>query len=331
MEVYYLFAKELMTKKQKNTLFQTTVSTVLIVGTAIVMLSSQFPFIRRVSEYSVHIMLGMLAFSMFSMWAKRTKIMFAGLACTAALCVFLKDATYNTLKLPLENTEAKLNVAHVNLSNITLDYEELKTILNKEDIDLVSFQELTPDWNVLLKNLLQKDFPHSESEVRIDPYGMALYSRVPFESFQSFKCGGKPNLKSTVEKDGKEFEIVSSYLTPALDQKSIETASTQLNTIAKEIKNSQHPLIALGEYNMVYWTNEIREFRTDTKLTNSRRGLSDGNLRVPYDHIFFSDKLECTQFKEVFDDAQNYIGIMGTYQIRDEKSYPTLNSHLSVN
>lgn len=320
-----------MTKKQKNTLFQSTVSAILVVGTGIVMLSSQFPFIRRVSEYSVHIMLGMLAFSMLALWAKRSKIMFAGLACTAALCIFLKDASNNTLKLPQENTEAKLNVAHVNLSNITLPYEGIKMILDNENIDLVSFQELTPDWNIILKKLLERDFPHSKSEVRIDPYGMALYSRIPFESFESFKCGDKSNLKSTVEKDGKEFEIISSYLTPALDQKSIEVASAQLNSIAEEIKSSEHPLIALGEYNMVYWTNEIREFRTDTKLTNSRRGLSDGNLRVPYDHIFFSNKLECTEFKEVFDDAQNYIGIMGTYQIRDEKSYPTLNSHLSVN
>ncbi len=320
-----------MTKQQKNTIFQSSVAMILIVGTGIVMLSSQVPFIRKVSEYSVHIMLGLLTFSILALWAKRTKIMFAGLACTAALCVFLKDASNTTLKLPEANTKARLNVAHINLSNVTLDYQGLATLLDTEDIDLVSFQELTPDWDSVLKNKLSSEFPYSKSEVRIDPYGMALYSRLPFERFSSFKCGGKPSLKSTIEKDGKEFEIISSYLTPALDQKSIEVASVQLNSIAKEIKSSQHPLIALGEYNMVYWTNEIREFRRDTKLTNSRRGLADGNLRVPYDHIFFSEKLECTEFKEVFDEAQNYVGIMGTYQIRDEKYYPTLNSHLSVN
>ena len=79
----------------------------------------------------------------------------------------------------------------------------------------------------------------------------------------------------------------------------------------------------------MYWTNEIREFRSNTKLTNSRRGLSDGNLRVPYDHIFFSEALECTEFKEMKDENQNYIGILGTYQIRKEDENQTLNSQLS--
>ena len=320
-----------MTQQQKNTILQSTVAMVLIAGTGIVMLSSQVPLIRRISEYSVHIMLGMLGFSLLALLLGKTKIMFAGLACTAALCIFLKDASNNTLKLPQENTEAKLNVAHINLSNITFEFNELRNLLIEEKIDLVSFQELTPDWNMVLNDLLQIDFPYSKSEVRIDPYGMALFSRAPFKSIGSFKCMGKPNLKLMIEKDGKEFQVISSYLTPALDQKSIETASTQLTMIAEEIKKSEHPLIALGEFNMVYWTNEIREFRSDTKLTNSRRGLSDGNLRVPYDHIFFSEGLECTEFKEMKDEDQNYIGIMGRYQIRNKESNPTLNSQLSIN
>ncbi len=315
-----------MTQQQKNTILQSTVAMVLIVGTGIVMLSSQVPLIRLISEYSVHIMLGMLGFSLLALLFDKSKIMFAGLACTAALCIFLKDASNNTLKLPQENTKAKLNIAHINLSNITFEFKELRTLLNEEKIDLVSFQELTPFWNEVLHNLLQVDFPFSKSEVRIDPYGMALFSRVPFKNSGSFKCMDKPNLKLTIEIDGKEFQVISSYLTPALDQKSIEAASTQLTRIAEEIKKSEHPLIALGEFNMVYWTNEIREFRSDTKLTNSRRGLSDGNLRVPYDHIFFSEGLECTEFKEIKDDEQNYIGIMGRYQLRDMEDDSKLSS-----
>ncbi len=320
-----------MTQRQKNNLFQSTISMVLIVGTGIVMLSSQVPFIRRVSEYSVHIMLAMLAFSLFSLMIGKTKILFSGLACTAALCVFLKDASNNTLKLPQENTEAKINVAHINLSNITFGYDEIRMLLKNEKIDLVSFQELTPDWNMVLNDLLKTDYPHSKSEVRIDPYGMAVYSRLPFSSVTSFDGDNKPNLKTNILKDGKEFQVISSYLTPALDKNSLEIASHQLNAISNEIKESEHPVIALGEYNMVYWTNEIREFRTESKLTNSRRDLSNGNLRVPYDHIFFCDRLECTEFKEMKDQQQNYIGIMGTYQIRNKNLNTGLSSQLSLN
>lgn len=321
-----------MTKEQKSTILQTIVSSLLVIGTGIVILSSQFPIIRRISEYSVHIMLGMLAFSMLTMILGRTKIMFAGLACTAALCIFLKDASNDTLKLPQENLRTKLNIAQVNLSNLSQEDHELEQVISRNDIDVLSFQELTPDWNYVLSDLIGGEYPHSKSEVRIDPYGMAVYSKYPMIVADTFSCEDKPNLRVTIDKDGEQFQIISSYLTPALDASSIRSASSQLRTITRHIMQAEKPVIALGEFNMVYWTNEIREFRTDSGLTNSRRGLSQGNLRVPYDHIFFSQALECTQFTEMRDTTDNsYIGIWGAYQIKDDSIFQTLNSQLRNN
>lgn len=312
-------------------MLQTTLSAMLFVGTGIVLMAPQVPLIRTVLEYSVHIMLGMLLFSLLALVFNKTKVMFAGLACTAALCIFLKDASHNTLKLTEANTEPKLNVAHINLGNITFEFGPISQILNDEEIDIVSFQEFTPDWNAFLGNVLKEKYPYSSLEVRIDPYGLAVFSQVPFISKDTFLCDDIPSMSVIVEKDNKKFQIVSSYLTPALDNKSLKVAAQQLNTIASKINDSNIPLIALGEYNMVYWTNEIRGFRAKTNLQNSRRDLVDGNLRVPYDHIFFSNALECTQFKEIKDQAQNYIGIMGTYQIKKESDgYQTLNSQLSL-
>lgn len=296
------------------------------------MLSPQVPLIRRVSEYSVHIMLGMLAFSMLAMVVRKSKVMFMGLACTAALCVFLKNASLNTLNYSVVNKESKLNVAHINLGNITFEFDEIAALLEEEAVDIISFQEFTPDWHGFLHEKLKSSYPYSKSEVRIDPYGLAVFSKMPIVVSDTFLCEGIPNLNIVVEKEKKHFQLISSYLTPALDNKSLTIASKQLGRIAEIINNSEQPLIALGEYNMVYWTNEIRNFRSKTNLQNSRRDLVDGNLRVPYDHIFFSDNLECTQFKEMKDSSQNYIGIMGTYQIKkDELDFHELNSQLSLN
>jgi len=311
-------------------MLQTILSAILFVGTGIVLLAPQVPLIRKVSEYSVHIMLGMLIFSMFSMVIGKTKVMFAGLACTAALCIFLKNASHSTLKLTEANTETKLNVAHINLGNInTTEFDAVKEMLLDENIDVVSFQELTLDWR-FLEDELKDRFPYSISEVRIDPYGMAIYSRIPFIESDTFECEDIPNMYVKVEKVDSRFQIISSYLIPALDNQGLRKASKQLNAIAEKVANNTDvPLIALGEYNMVYWTNEIRNFRSKTQLQNSRRDLVDSNLRVPYDHIFFSNTLECIEFEEMKDQSQNYIGIKGTYQIKMEKDFHTLNSQLS--
>lgn len=313
-------------------MLQTILATILFVGTGIVMLAPQVPLIRKVSEYSVHIMLGMFIFSLLSMVVGKSKIMFTGLACTAALCVFLKNASLDTFNYSDANTESKLNVAHINLGNITFEFDAITEVLNEEEIDVVSFQEFTPNWRATLENGLIEKFPYSRSEVRIDPYGLAVFSKIPIIVSDTFLCQGIPNLNVVVEKENKKFQVISSYLTPALDNKSLIVAANQLGVIADKVNSSDRPLIALGEYNMVYWTNEIRNFRSKTNLQNSRRDLVDGNLRVPYDHIFFSNALECTQFKEMKDVSQNYIGIMGTYQIKKEEvDYQTLNSQLSLN
>lgn len=316
-----------MTKQLKDNIMQSAVSIVLMVGTATVMLSSQFPLIRKVSEYSVHLMLGLLAFGLFSLVVNKSKMMFAAFACSAAMCIFLKNASNNTLKLPEVNQEASLKVAHVNLSNITFDFDQVKSEMDKAEVEVISFQELTPDWDYRLKEELRSHYPYAKSIVRIDPYGMAIYSKVPFATEHTFQCGDKSYLDISIEKDKELFELISSYLTPALEQNSIETASKQLKTIASQVTSAKHPVLALGEYNMVYWTNEIREFTTSTSLTNSRRGLTEG-LRVPYDHIFFSPGLECTEFRELKDSTQNYIGIIGTYQIKRSTDELSLSEQL---
>jgi len=312
-------------------MLETTLSTILFVGTAIVLLAPQVSLIRKVSEYSVHIMLGMLLFSMLAMVLKKPKVMFTGLACTAALCIFLKNASLKTLNYSDVNTETKLNVAHINLGNLAFEIEPIKNLLRDENIEVVSFQELTPNWDKKLRIELTDEFPYAILEKRVDFYGLAVFSRFPFAGSDIFECDGKPNLNVIVEKEDTKFQVISSYLTPALDNKSLIQASEQLNLIADQVNSSSEPLIALGEYNMVYWANEIRSFRSKTNLQNSRRDLVDGNLRVPYDHIFFSSALECTQFKEVKDHSENYLGIVGTYQIKKEEiSYTPSDSQLSM-
>ncbi|MEM9545979.1 MAG: endonuclease/exonuclease/phosphatase family protein [Bacteroidota bacterium] len=321
-----------VTERFKNNMIQTSLSSILVVGTAIVLLSPQVPLIRKVSEYSVHIMLGMLLFSMLAMVFKKPKVMFTALACTAALCIFLKNASLDTLNYSKENTETKLNVAHINLGNLPFEITPIENLLKDENIEVVSFQELTPNWDRRLRMALSEAYPHSILEKRADFYGLGIFSRFPFAASDIFECEGKPNLNVIIAKDETNFQVISSHLTPALDNQSLNQAAEQLNSIADHVNNSNEPLIALGEYNMVYWANEIRNFRAKTNLQNSRRDLVDGNLRVPYDHIFFSNALECTQFKEVKDLSQNYLGIIGTYQIKgEEESLPSGKVQLSMN
>jgi len=87
-----------------------------------------------------------------------------------------------------------------------------------------------------------------------------------------------------------------------------------LDIVSNAIAESKNPKVVIGDYSRVYWQAEMVKFRNNSKLNNSRRStaLSSPN---PYDHIFYSDELECVQFDEIRESNQNHIGITGTYQI----------------
>lgn len=307
-----------MNKKKRNIILENIGSLMLCSLTAAIILSPKLPILRAVSEYSVHMTLGMLLVVIVTMVFDKHRLMLAALACTAALCLWLKNASNHSLKLPESNEEVKLKVAHVNLSNLDDRISDVFHIAAGEDLDVISFQELTPDWDMLLFDSLQSVFPYRYQQVRIDPYGMAIYSKHPLQIADTIQCHGIPMIHIAVDKAEERFHLVSSYLTPALDKQSLAKASSQLRRIAREVASLDAPVIALGEYNMTYWTPEIREFRNSSKLQNSRRDIAQGNLRVPYDHIFFSDELECVQFNEMIGAEQKYLGIRGTYQLKSE-------------
>jgi len=307
-----------MNNKTKNITANTT-STLLVVMTAVIMWSTQNPLLRSLSEFSVHIMLGMLGLGLLFLAADRKRMMFAAFGCTAVLAMWLKNASNDQLKLPVENHEAKLKIAHVNLSNVDDDFDDLIQTVYDVDVDLLSFQELTPDWVGPLRAALEQKYPYRKEEVRIDPYGMAIYSKYNFHKADTILSDGIPSVCVDITNNGEKFHIVSSYLTPALDNNSLEKASSQLKRISKEVQETNKHVIALGEYNMVYWTQEIRDFRSKAKLNNSRRDISQSNLRVPYDHIFYTNDLQCVEFTELKTKDQNYLGIMGTYQIKSEE------------
>ena len=52
---------------------------------------------------------------------------------------------------------------------------------------------------------------------------------------------------------------------------------------------------------------------------NSRRDISQSVLSIPYDHIFYSEDLECTKFIDLLDQGSTRLGIQGDFQFTETK------------
>lgn len=283
-------------------------------------------------DYNVHLMIGLLALGFGALTINYHKVMTTSLGACMVMCIFLKNASNDHMILPSENKEPRLSVAHFNVSNIQ-DLDHLVNTLSEVDVDLLSFQELTPDWNYVLQEKLKEKYPYNMSIVRIDPYGMAFYSKREFNSMDTFLVDNKPNLEAELVVDNQKITVLSSYILPEISKSNSELTKAHLDMISYKIRDKESPVIALGDYNMVYWANAISRFRAKAQVIHSRRDVSEDGLKPPYDHIFFSTDLECTKFQNIADLEENHIGILGVYQVKSEETteekLPTALSSLS--
>lgn len=307
--------------KGANNLLGWVIGILIVLTTLVVMFPPNMSFLKKGAEYAVFIMLGFLLLGMLFMVLDKKKLMLVSLSCTAILCIFLKSSSNNNLIFPARNNSPIVSIAHVNLSYIDQGYEELLRLIDELNPQIISFQEVTPDWDFILKSNLSQKYQSKYSLVRFDTYGMAIYSQKNFTKVDTFMYKNIPNIRSEFDMGGQSMSILSSYLLPPLNKSATENMVNQLTLISNKVKEIQSPAFAIGDYNLVPWSNEIREFREATNLGFSRRNIAVSKFRIPHDHIMYSKHLECIDFRELEDEKLNHIGIYGTYQLKSNMGH----------
>ncbi len=241
-------------------------------------------------------------------------MMFAFFTFCGILCLFLKGESNEAMVFPLQTNQPNFSILHINLSSIEEDYQSILKSIDSLNPDVISFQEVTPDWNAYLKQNISPSHPFDHSVVRIDIYGKAVYSKFPILNKAISNSENIPLLECDIQTTNATFKILSCYISETFSRKGNDLANKQLNALSALSNNSILPVIVLGDFNLVYWSPAIRDFRNETALKNSRRTHSLSSFNIPYDHIFFDSKLECVKFEEAWIDDNTRLGIFGLYQ-----------------
>lgn len=290
------------------------IAVILVLLTVIAVFIPSFGVFTNLQDYYVHFLFFLIISGLIGLVISNETILFTSFACAATLTIFLKNASNTELKDPNINDQIRISVAHLNLSLIT-DVADVRKILNNPEIEVVSFQEYTPDWGNIIP-LIAKSFPYSFKSVRMDLYGKAVFSKYKIVNSEIIEHQGIPSIVVKVQKDENVFTIFSAYLTPALDRNSKIIASQQIVDLEKSINQDKENLILMGEFNQVYWSHDIIAFRNNTGLLNSRRNVNPSTFKMPYDHIFYTPSLECYFFEDLSDISTNHIGCRGSFQLK---------------
>ncbi|MCB0640350.1 MAG: endonuclease/exonuclease/phosphatase family protein, partial [Phaeodactylibacter sp.] len=302
---------------------------------ALLLMTTVFPvhiaLHRWLNNYAVLVMLGYLVVGLVFFMLGRQRLLFLAFLACGVLSVYLKYRTNPQVQLPrADYSAATFKVGHFNLSNLesTGAYEALLAHIHSTDFDLLSFQELTPYWKQRLEEDLKGDFPHLCVKPGVDLFGMGLYARHPFAQAYNYEVGGSPLIVCRMSTGPRSplVHLVSVYNLPVLDQRSYQHLQEHLEGVAKFIDRLNGPIIVMGDFQVVSWSDELLNFKTALQLKDSRRGYMpsflNGSVRlweVPVDHIFYTRDFECTHFEGLTDAEGAHLGVRGTYQLKDEQ------------
>lgn len=316
----------MINKVINHSLFQFAISATLVAGALLCIFTPNILFCKWAANFANQIILGYLLLGLGFMLIKQPRIMFVSFACCASLCLFLQNTMNSPFKKidKVTNAVGNISVAHFTTSKSTETIAEMIDLIKTHNADLVSIQEIDDLWAQELKDCMSDFYPSMVMLPDTGFQGLAILSRYPLEYIDTFHFEGNPSLHGIISTpNNKRLNLLSIHTAPAVDDESYQDLVSHLKVLSNRIQQFDAPYITLGEYNAVSWSNEITAFKKSAGLKDSRKGMSptypSGQvdlLEIPVDHIFYSNHLQCVEFKTLDGKETNHLGIMGTYEFK---------------
>ncbi len=289
---------------------------ILILGTCIAfILPTEFSFLRTLANYTVHLMFGTLALGLLFLALGEKRLLFTCFVACAILCLHLKNSSNNVLKLSTKTVAEVLNVGQLNIASTHDHIFETIESIKQSDLDVLSLQEVNPDVAQLLKTELNETYPYKVIVHRMEDFlGVGIFSKVPFSKIDTFYNGDRPNLCVDIECAHQDIAIVSSYVYPELSSTDSPEVQGHFQKIESYVQSKSCPVITVGDYNQLQFSNYLKDFKRSALLNDSRRFQFFDN---PTDHIFFSSHFDCVEFQTISNRYTNHLGIKGSYQLNN--------------
>jgi endonuclease/exonuclease/phosphatase (EEP) superfamily protein YafD len=310
-----------------STIWTKLIAIMLIVGVIFCIITPNFFVFSSWSRYAMQITIGYWVAGLVFLALKNIRLTLMAFICSAFLCLHLRNTTNPDLEPPVKTNEPIVNIAHFNLSAGTGSPEATISAIKRANVDILSLQEVTPEWEQLLSDSIACDYPYSCRVATLDFHSSRLYSKYRYDSCDTFFAQGVPNLVigfQNMYNDGKLY-VISSYVEPPLFEQAYLKMKSQLDTIAFHVNKFKSPVIVLGDFNIHAFSYEIQQFRKEAILQDSRRGFrpmrDDGRialLEVPIDHIFYSNHFICLGFQTLSGSQSERLGIKGSYQFNKD-------------
>lgn len=208
-------------------------------------------------------------------------------------------------------------VAHFNILGSNRHFDEIINNAIQLNADILSFQEVEEEWAHQLMDGLEEEYPYfAITEHKF--HGVAIFSKYPLENMKTYYWTDEPTLTGDVIYNGNALHFVATHTLSPRNIERFQVRNQHLGKVAEYVKQVNGPVVAIGDFNAVPWSQVIVNITKNTDLVDSRKGLTStfpANLPIgiPIDYIFHSDELSCINFEAVDAIGSDHKGVVGEY------------------
>jgi endonuclease/exonuclease/phosphatase (EEP) superfamily protein YafD len=222
-----------------------------------------------------------------------------------------------------------LKILHSNVHTSNVNYRGFVDYALSESPDLIIAQEVNRDW---LKNLesLKSTYPYFIEKSKEDNFGIAIFSRHPFDESKilSFGESALPGIKVSFKLSGQQITLLSVHPPPPISTEYFLSRNLLLNEIAQIANTIKTPLIMVGDLNVSLWSSNYTSLEYDSQLINARKGFGIlptwptilPLLWIPIDHCLISHDFFVENIKTGKDIGSDHFPLVITLKLKGNKN-----------
>ncbi|UWX54226.1 endonuclease/exonuclease/phosphatase family protein [Maribacter litopenaei] len=155
--------------------------------------------------------------------------------------------------------EARLKIFTSNVFQENREWEKVVAEAKKYDSDLMVFTETNVRWADQLRNAFSGPYGYEKAAPLDNTYGMIMFSRFPLQNMtvQYMVDDSIPSIHGLLKMpNGDLVQLHAIHPTPPMPQENPKSTArdAELMKVALQSKDSQLPVVVLGDFNDVAWS-----------------------------------------------------------------------------
>ena len=222
-------------------------------------------------------------------------------------------------------------VVSANVKTTNRQFDRFTQFVRKTEPDLLLVLETDDDWITALE-ALEPDLPHAIVAPRQDNFGIALFSRQPFDEARVVELGEShvPTIVARLTRDGRPITDVGTHPLPPARSALAAERNRQLDAVAEFANGLPGEVILMGDLNLSPWSPCFGDLLRESRLADSRVGFGIQPtwpagfplMLTPIDHLLVSEGLTVLDREVGSEIGSDHLPVVATIAVRREGAAP---------